>query len=181
MQRFLTLTAFAALCGCAGSSAHTSGAAHASADTAKPAASAPEGAQLPEAATSGQDEPPPAASEPGTADALPERVEAGEIPRSALVAVLSSGVGRFLQKVKAEPHLEGGRFVGWRLVSVFDGSERVRVLKAGDTVLSVNGQGIERPEQFKDVWDKVAARDELVLLVQREGRRSELHYRIVQQ
>jgi type II secretory pathway component PulC len=65
------------------------------------------------------------------------------------------------------------------LVTLFD-SDRVGALQRGDTVMRVNGQDIERPEQFKEVWDKLAAQPELVLLVQREGRESELHYRIVE-
>jgi hypothetical protein len=115
------------------------------------------------------------------APGAPERLEGGEIPRATLLAVLSHGIGRFLQKVRAEAHLVAGRFLGWRLLALFenDPAVRVGVLQPGDTVLRVNGQSIERPEQFKNVWDSMATESELVLLVQRAGKRTEVRYRIV--
>jgi hypothetical protein len=137
-------------------------------------AGAPAATAAPAIASAAKSAPEQARSE----SSLPDRVEAGSIEHSALLAMQSSGVGRFLQKVRAEPHLEAGHFVGWRLLG-FRGEGQGGALRPGDTVLRVNGQGIERPEQFKDVWDSLATQDELVLLVQRAGKRSELHYRIV--
>jgi hypothetical protein len=107
------------------------------------------------------------------------RIDAGSIARSEMMAVLSSGIGRFLQKVRAEPHLRAGRFVGWRLVTVLGQGPQANTLRPGDTVMRVNGQPIERPEQFKDVWDSLPSKHELVLHVQRDGAPRELHYRIV--
>lgn len=115
---------------------------------------------------------------PQSPPALEGTVEAGEIPRPALLAVLSAGVGRFLQKVRAQPKLESGRFVGWTLVDLFD-QKPPAVLLPGDTVMRVNGQSIERPEQFKNVWDSLATESELVLLVERSGQQSQVRYRIV--
>jgi hypothetical protein len=113
---------------------------------------------------------------PQSPPVLEGTVEAGEIPRPALLAVLSAGVGRFLQKVRAEPKLAGGRFVGWTLVDLWNPGT---VLLPGDTVLRVNGQSIERPEQFKNVWDSLATESELVLLVERSGHTGQVRYRIV--
>jgi type II secretory pathway component PulC len=112
---------------------------------------------------------------------LPEQLEAGQISRGALNLVLSAGVGRFLGRLRAEPKLDGGRFVGWRLMSFAEGDATLRagVLQPGDTVLRVNGQSIERPEQFKDVWDSMATSSDLVLQVERAGKQSEVRYRIV--
>jgi hypothetical protein len=112
---------------------------------------------------------------------LPDQVEAGQISRAKLKAVLSAGVGRFLGRLRAEPQLENGRFVGWRLLNVFDRDPQLHdgVLHPGDTVMRVNGQSIERPEQFKNVWDSLASSSELVLQVQRAGKPSEVRYRIV--
>ena len=112
---------------------------------------------------------------------LPDEVEAGSIPRPTLLGVLALGVGRFLQTLRAEPHLERGRFIGWRLVDLFghDPERQQGVLRAGDTVMSVNGQSIERPEQFKNVWDSLATERQLVLVVQRGGKQSQLRYAIV--
>ena len=102
-----------------------------------------------------------------------------DIPRPILLAVLSAGVGRFLQQVQIEPSLERGRFVGWRLVRVFDAAQAGPAgLRPGDTLLRVNGQSIERPEQFKNVWDSLATESLLILQVERGGQRSEIRHRI---
>ena len=175
MHRILSIAALTGLIGCAGTTAEKPAAAHPPPASAREVAVSAESPSEPEPAGGVAEDAQPAV-EPGGVAA---RVDAGSIPRSTLLAVLSSGVGRFLQKVRAEPHLQSGRFVGWRLVTLFD-SDRAGALQRGDTVIRVNGQGIERPEQFKEVWDKLAAQPELVLLVQREGRQSELHYRIVE-
>jgi hypothetical protein len=178
MHRTLSIAVLAGLIGCAGTSAEKPAAAHVvQASTPDVEVSADSGPEHESAGGVGEDVQP-AALPPTEPRGATARVDAGSIPRSTLIAVLSSGVGRFLQKVRAEPHLQSGRFVGWRLVTLFDG-ERAGALQRGDTVIRVNGQGIERPEQFKEVWDKLASEPELVLLVQRDGRQSELHYRIV--
>jgi hypothetical protein len=119
----------------------------------------------------------PAAPEP---QALPDQLEAGSIARGSLLAVLHGGVGRFLQRVQAEPHLEAGRFVGWRLLRVPqpDAKQESAVLRPGDTVMRVNGQSIERPEQFQNVWDSMATSSELVLEVERGGHQSKVRYLI---
>lgn len=113
---------------------------------------------------------------------LPAQLDAGDIPRPMLLAVLSGGVGRFLQNVQLEPQLDRGRFVGWRVVALFERTPELKqrsVLRAGDTVSRVNGQSIERPEQFKNVWDSLATESQLVLSVTRGGKQSQVRYRIV--
>jgi hypothetical protein len=112
---------------------------------------------------------------------LPDSLDAGDIPRATVLAVLSGGVGRFLQRVHAEPQLERGRFVGWRILGFEASREQLgrSVLREGDTVTRINGQPIERPEQFKNVWDSMATESELVLSVRRAGKQSEIHYHIV--
>lgn len=122
------------------------------------------------------------ASEPSEAEVLPADVDGGEIPRPALFAVLQEGVGHFLRRVEVEPHLAGGRFVGWRVMRIFERDSELRsnVIKAGDVILRINGQSIERPEQFKNVWDSLSTSGELVLLVRRGGKDSTVRYRIVE-
>lgn len=112
---------------------------------------------------------------------LADEVDAGSIARPTLLGVLSGGVGRFLQHLRVEAHRERGRFIGWRLVDLFPQDPEMQrgVLRAGDTVMSANGQSIERPEQFKNVWDSLATERQLVLVVQRGGKQSQLRYRIV--
>lgn len=111
---------------------------------------------------------------------LPIELNAGVISRAALQAELASGIGRFLQQVRAEPSVARGRFVGWRVTSLYANRAdiHVLVLRPGDTVTRVNGQSIERPEQFKALWDAMASASELVLDIQREGRNSRLRYTI---
>jgi hypothetical protein len=186
MRRASSVIVLICACACGGSVAHT--------ETAKPkskpqpAAAPPAAAATPAqpaAATAAQGDVGADASAPpapaAAAAATPAHIEGGDIPRPVLLAVLSRGVGRFLQHVHAEAHLIGGRFVGWRLLSLFEGDPNVQsgALQPGDTVMRVNGQSIERPEQFKNVWDSMATQSELMLLVQRAGMQTHVRYRIV--
>jgi type II secretory pathway component PulC len=117
---------------------------------------------------------------PSTDRSLGHVVNAGTISRAELHAQLALGIGRFLQQVRSEPALSHGHWAGWRLLSLFANRAdvRVRVLRVGDTVSRVNGQSIERPEDFKAVWDTLAEAKELVLDIEREGKPSKLRYAI---
>src|SRR5262245_30781554 len=174
MSRWWLLSVLA-LGACAGSAAQQ-----------KPVQTAPKPAAVP-----APPPPPPAqASAPGSAPpdpgagpngdgVLPETLEAGAIARGTLSTVLASGIGRFLQRLHAQPELDDkGRFAGWRIVSFAEGDASLRssVLRPGDTVVHVNGRPIERPEQFKDVWDSLGSSTELVLQIRRAGKTTELHY-----
>ena len=126
----------------------------------------------------------PAAQGPAPAAATPlaDDVDGGEISRATVIAVLSQGIGRFLQRVRTEPVLSAGRFSGWRILSFPAGGApglHSGALLEGDTVLRVNGHSIERPEQFKNVWDSMATESQVVLLVQRAGKQGQVRYRIV--
>ncbi|HET8935492.1 MAG TPA: hypothetical protein VFN67_18720 [Polyangiales bacterium] len=109
-----------------------------------------------------------------------QKIEAGVISRVALQAELQRGIGAFLRQVRTKPAMQRGRFVGWRVIELFKKRPDVHVLgvKPGDTVLKVNGRSLERPEQFKSVWDTLGAAKELVIELERDGRRCELHYLI---
>jgi hypothetical protein len=115
-------------------------------------------------------------------DAEPEpakqKIEAGVIPRVAFQAELQRGIGAFLRQVRTKPALARGRFVGWRVLELFKKRPEVHVLglQPGDTVLKVNGRSLERPEQLKVIWDGLVAATELVIEIEREGRRCELRY-----
>ena len=120
-------------------------------------------------------------NKPGFDGKLPPVIDGQDIPRPVLLAVLSGGVGRFLQRVRVEPSLDRGRFTGWRLLQVFDAAQQGPAgLRPGDVVQRVNGQSIERPEQFKTVWDSLATESLLILQVERGGQRSEIRHRILQ-
>jgi type II secretory pathway component PulC len=111
---------------------------------------------------------------------LPREVNAGAISRTLLRAQLALGIGRFLQQVRAEAALSNGHWTGWRLRSLFANRAdvQVRVLRVGDIVSHINGQSIERPEDFKAVWDTMTDAGELVLDIERDGRPSRLRYTI---
>jgi type II secretory pathway component PulC len=111
---------------------------------------------------------------------LARDVNAGVISREALRAQLALGIGRFLQQVRTEPALAKGQWKGWRLLTLFPNhaSVQVRVLRAGDTVLRVNGRSIERPEEFKSIWDSLGDASQLVLDIERDGKPSTLRYTI---
>lgn len=143
----------------------------------------------PSSATTGAEKPAPAKAAPVEAPQavapaeplpLPERVDAGALPRTQVLAVLQEGAGRFLQKLKTEPHLEGGKFVGWRIVRLFEQQPEMRgeVLRPGDTLMRVNGQSIERPEEFLHVWQTMRTSGELVLQIRRAGHDSTVRYTI---
>lgn len=112
--------------------------------------------------------------------ALP-KIEAGVIPRVALQEELQRGIGAFLRHVRTKPAMQRGRFVGWRVLELFKKRPEIRVLglRPGDTVVKVNGRSLERPEQLKLVWDGLLEASELIVEIERAGRRCELRYVIV--
>lgn len=111
---------------------------------------------------------------------LAVEVNAGVISRATLRAELARGIGRFLRDVRTEPAFSHGHFVGWRVLELFPKRPeiRVQVLRPGDTVTRVNNQSVERPEDFKQVWDGLAKANELVLEIVRNGQASKLRYAI---
>ena len=118
-----------------------------------------------------------AASVEEEAPVAPPRSE-GTIARAELDAVLEQGLGRFLGRVTTEAHLEGGRFVGHRLVELrselFAGVD----LLPGDTLVEVNGMPVERPEQALRAWEALRVASELTLDILREGEARQLRYAI---
>lgn len=110
--------------------------------------------------------------------APPPPAREGTIVRGELDAVLAGGLGRFLSTVRTEPHLDEGRFVGFRLTELrsplFEGVD----IQAGDTLLSVNGMSIERPEEAMQVWNGLRVASELTLEVMREGETRQLRFGI---
>lgn len=106
----------------------------------------------------------------------------GTIARSQLIPILDAGLGRFLQGVKTEPHTRNGDFVGFRLLGPpwpEDGRFDDVDLRAGDVVVQVNGQPIERPGQMHRIWESLRVASELVIDYVRGGERRELRYAIV--
>jgi type II secretory pathway component PulC len=102
----------------------------------------------------------------------------GHVPRAAVLATISQGLGVFLGRLDTEPVLVGGRFRGWRIVRLADldpmwaGVD----LGPGDIVLSVNRRPIERPEQALVAFRSLALDAELRVAYEREGKARELVY-----
>jgi S1-C subfamily serine protease len=105
----------------------------------------------------------------------------GEIVRADLIPVLDAGLGRFLGGVRVEPALTEGRFDGYRVISIYPSDPRFSDLPlvAGDVIVRVNGEAIERPEQAFLVWNGLRVASELMIEYVRGGERRELRYVIV--
>lgn len=110
----------------------------------------------------------------------PLLAEEGVIRRASLEEVLEGGLGLFLQKVSTEPDLRAGRFVGFRLTELRDPDLFAGIdLQPGDTIVEVNGQAIERPEQAYLVWTGLRVASELTIIVLRGDERRELRFAIL--
>ncbi len=147
----------------------------ASCATVQPRAVPPEPEAAPEPAAA-----PSTASPPVKEPPAPARSSTGVIVRGDLVKVLDAAPGRFLQHVETEPAFVGGRFRGWRLASFFPGDARFSGvdLRAGDVVLSVNGQSVEQPEQLMQVWESLRSEHAIVIAIERDGRARQLRFEI---
>lgn len=93
------------------------------------------------------------------------RVTTGVIERKKLMRVLDKGLGRYLQNVEMEPEFKKGSFVGYRIVTLFPGDLTYASLdlRPGDTVTSVNGKPISRPEQASALWKDLRTASDLVI------------------
>ena len=131
-------------------------------------------------------DPEPTTPTPTTAEAEPAPayeppVTSGTILRAELAPVIDAGLGRFLQGVVTEPHMEGGDFVGFEIVSLYPDDPRFArlELQPGDVVTRVNGQSIERPEHALAVWSSLRVASQLLVEFRHEGEAKELRFEIV--
>jgi type II secretory pathway component PulC len=109
------------------------------------------------------------------------RVSSGSIARDELKPVLDRGLGRFLQNVETQPVFHKGAFVGFRILSLFPGEPTFASLdlRPGDTVTSVNGKPIERPEQAAAVWEDLRTASNLVVDYRRGDQSYALRFAII--
>lgn len=118
--------------------------------------------------------PPPPASQP--AASVPTTTErAGVVTRAELETHLRDGAQSFIQKVRVRPAFRGGRFLGWRVLA-YEGPGPIRI---GDVVMRVNGEELERPDQFMKAWNGLRGRSDLVVEMIRAGKRVALRFPIV--
>lgn len=125
-------------------------------------------------------EPAPAVAEPAP-EVYESPVAQGTIARAELLPVLDSGVGQFLRGVGVEPHMEAGRFVGFRITRLYPGDERFQnlALQPGDTVVAINQRPIERPEHASQIFNELRVASALVVSYLHEGEPQELRFEIV--
>jgi S1-C subfamily serine protease len=126
---------------------------------------------------------PPSETPPTTVAELPYSAPTlqGEIPREALTDVLERGLGFFLQGIVTEPHVEDGRFVGHRVIEMYPDDPRFSdlAIQPGDTVTSVNGKPIERPDEAYEVWTSLRVSSELLISYLHDGQPQTLRFGIV--
>jgi hypothetical protein len=106
-----------------------------------------------------------------------EEAYLGVIERQGLVAILDQGLGRFLQHVRLEPALTGGKFDGFRLAAL-DPAWQGAGLESGDLITRLNGQPIERPEQAMAAFESLRTASEVRVDFTRAGKPSSVRYRI---
>ncbi len=124
--------------------------------------------------------PPRVVAAPRPRPPAPIVTEVGVIHRAALDEVLDRGLGAFLSRVGTQASLEGGRFVGFQLVELRDEALFSGIdIRAGDVVVAVNGQSIERPEQAFTAWSGLRVASEITLAVIRDGARQDLRFPII--
>jgi type II secretory pathway component PulC len=119
--------------------------------------------------------------EPQVSESRPRTADGAHvIQRASLDRVLEDGPGLFLQRVSTEADIREGQFVGFRLTELRDEQLFAGVdLAVGDTLVEINGQTIERPEDAFTVWSSLAVASELSLVVLRGNERRELRFAIV--
>ena len=125
---------------------------------------------------------PVAASSAPAVAAAPASRDDHAMPRSAVHAVVSQGLGMFLRRVDVDdqPVFVGGKFHGFRIAGLRDASFWSGVdIRPGDVVTSVNGFPIERPEQAQTAFDSLEVASELRVALERGGQSRELVFPIV--
>lgn len=97
----------------------------------------------------------------------------GELERARLKQVLDRGPQRFIASLQVAAHLEGKRFVGFRIEGFAPDSPLVnsRAVQPGDVILKVNREPLERPDQFMRAWEVVGSADTLEVELLRAGQR----------
>ena len=89
----------------------------------------------------------------GAAGQIVERT----LSRMEFSQVMEKGPQRFIATMHVDPHLVKGRFVGWRIGGFAPNSGLVnsQSILAGDVIIAVNDEPLERPEQFMRAWEVV--------------------------
>ena len=92
------------------------------------------------------------------------------IPRRTVAHALELGPAWFVSQLRVRPIVtRDERFFGFQLMTLFPGREDKSALpiREGDIVQRINGQSIERPEQFMAVWQSLATASHLSIQLMR--------------
>ena len=104
---------------------------------------------------------------------VPPRLVQHQLARAEVLQILDGGPQRFIASLRVEPAFQGKRFLGYRLLGFTADSPLARstAIATGDIVVAVNGESLERPEQFMSVWKAVREKASLELLLIRGSER----------
>jgi hypothetical protein len=107
------------------------------------------------------------------------------IKRSAVVEVISAGLGKWLQGVHIERVLEGRKFAGWRILSLHLENPCYAAvdLRPGDIVTAVNGQGpknLERPDSAQLLFDGLKKATAIEVAFSRENKPRVIRFEIAE-
>ncbi len=108
-----------------------------------------------------------ASAQPSAAPAASAPVAPGHVARADVERVLRQGPPWLLRRVVPEEVIRGGKFIGWRILSMPDdwGID----LKNGDVVTKVNGLALERPDDLWAAWVQLQSAVELRISYERDG------------
>lgn len=119
-----------------------------------------------------------AASQPTAVAAVPDRKSQATnktLAKAELKEFLDRGPQEFIQQVQVRPVFRQGKFFGWKIIDYVGPGPIIR----GDIVCRVNGQAIERPDEFMSVWNTLGNQEFLEVELQRQTKKLKLRYTIV--
>ncbi len=116
----------------------------------------------------------PSAAEPTPTGAAvaPKVLPAGTLARRDVEAAIARGPGWLLNQLPLEPVVAAGRrFLGFRLMAIFDDSPRAHSfgVRPGDIVQTVNGVRLIRPEDLMRILTAVRGADAIVVRLLHDG------------
>lgn len=107
------------------------------------------------------------------------------IKRSAVLEVVTAGLGSWLQGVQIDRVLVARKFAGWRIVVLHLENPCYAAvdLRPGDIVVAINGQGpknLERPESAQAVFDSLKKAPAIEVSYLRDSKPRKLRFEIAE-
>lgn len=100
----------------------------------------------------------------------------GTVAREDVNRVLLQGPPFIFRRMLFEEHIQGGRFVGWRILGLPE--DWTIDLKPGDVVSTVNGFALEKPDDVWNAWSATASSPDIKIGLERAGKKHEVVLRI---